>query len=89
MTIHRRAAKRDGNEAEIVQVLRAAGATVLELSGDSIPDLAVHHHSRWYLLEVKTLKGKLRASQNWHETISPDAVQVVRTWQEALEAVGG
>lgn len=88
MSIHRRAAKRDQNEGEIVSVLQAAGATVLPLSGDGVPDLAVFFHSRWHMLEVKTPKGRLRPTQDWHESISPDAVHIVRTWQEALDAVG-
>lgn len=89
MSLKRYAVKRDKNEAEIVSVLQAAGATVLPLSGDGIPDLAVYFRSQWHMLEVKTPKGKLRPTQDWHERISPDAVHIVRTWQEALDAVGG
>lgn len=89
MSLRRYAAKRDKNETEIVEVLRASGATVLPLSGDGIPDLAVYFRSKWHMLEVKTAKGKLRPAQDWHESISPDAVHIVRTWQEALDAIGG
>ena len=46
----KRAAKRDDNEREIVQALRAAGAFVQALS--SI-DLLVGHRGAWHLIEVK------------------------------------
>lgn len=56
MTIHRRAARRDSNEVEIVRALIAAGASVTHLSGvDGLPDLLVGYQGRTVLLEVKHL----------------------------------
>lgn len=45
--------RRDKNEAEIVDALRAVGATVDQLPGDGRPDLLVGRNGRTYLLEVK------------------------------------
>lgn len=56
MSLHRRAARRDSNEAEIVAALLAAGASVTYLSGvDGLPDLLAGFQGRTYLLEVKHL----------------------------------
>jgi len=64
MTIHRRAAKRDANEVEIVRGLRQLGVRVLRLSGAGVPDLAVYWPAKgWLLGEVKTASGRLRPSQ--------------------------
>lgn len=57
MSIHRRAARRDPNEPEIVDALRSAGATVVPLSGPGLPDLLVGLAGRTYLLEVKQPLG--------------------------------
>ena len=46
----KRAAKRDDNEKEIIQALRAAGAFVQALSEI---DLLVGHRGAWHLIEVK------------------------------------
>ncbi len=39
MTLHRRAAKRDENEKELVAAARKQGAMVTHLSGTGVPDL--------------------------------------------------
>jgi len=61
----RQAAKRDGNEAEIVSALRAEGYTVFQISDDGIPDLLVSRIGRpaWLLLEVKSRTGTLTKAQ--------------------------
>jgi hypothetical protein len=52
----RRAARKDGNESEIVGVLRDAGATVWIIQ---IPvDLLIGFNGRTALAEVKILQGK-------------------------------
>lgn len=48
---------RDGNEASIVEALRAAGATVTRLGDAGVPDLLVGYHGRTLLLEVKLPLG--------------------------------
>jgi hypothetical protein len=73
MSLHRRAARRDSNEAAIVAALVEAGASVTRLKGDSEtmasvfegpmrlhggePDLLVGYQGRTYHLEVKLPLG--------------------------------
>jgi hypothetical protein len=61
-----RACRVDANHAEIVDAYRARGYRVLSLArqGDGVPDLLVHRNDVGFrLVEVKTLKGKLRRQQ--------------------------
>lgn len=60
----RRAARRDGNEPEIVAALRAAGASVSALNGDGIPDLLVGYRGETFLLEVKLPVGARGGARN-------------------------
>jgi Holliday junction resolvase len=74
--------RRDANEAEIVEALRAYGAYVLHLSGAGAPDLLAQYRGAWFPLEVKSSKGRHTALQvdlKW---------PVVRTVDEALAAIG-
>jgi Holliday junction resolvase len=84
-----RAAKVDKNQREIVEALRAAGCSVLILSrvGQGCPDLAVGKWGRTYLLEVKTARGTLTEPEQEFMETWRGHVQVVRTVDEALEAV--
>ena len=65
MSINRYAARQDGNQAEIVDYLRAAGATVYIIK---MPvDLLVGKHGKTALVEVKSLKtryGKKGPNEN-------------------------
>jgi Holliday junction resolvase len=82
--------KVDRNQKEIVQALRAAGATVelLHTVGAGVPDLMVGVNQTNYLLEVKTAKGKLTKDQVvWHAAWKGQ-VAVVRTVEEALAVIG-
>ena len=51
----RRAAKVDANQEQVVQALRAVGATVQSLAGvgKGVPDLLVGYQGKTLLLEVK------------------------------------
>lgn len=83
-------AKVDGNQREIVQALIAAGCSVCSLAavGKGAPDLLVGHAGRNYLLEVKTLTGRIERGQyEWHAAWRGQAC-IVRTVEQALEAVG-
>ncbi len=85
-----RAAKVDANQAEIVKALRKAGATVQHLHkvGEGCPDLLVGFKCENYLLEVKQPKGKTNAIQDkWHSEWNGCSF-VVRTVEEALDAIG-
>ena len=86
-----RAAKIDANQREIVEALRAAGATVQSLAtvGDGCPDLLVGRQGRNLLLEVKDgskppSRRRLTVDEhNWHRHWRGQ-VDVVETAAEAL-----
>lgn len=82
--------KRDGNQAEIVEALRKAGASVLDLAdvGHNCPDALIGYAGREWLMEIKTQHGELLPDQvdfirTWH-----GAVHVVRSIDEALAVIG-
>ena len=80
----------DANHAQIVKDLRKAGAEVESLAGIGlgVPDLLVSYRGVNYLLEVKREDGTLRVSQiEWMKRWRGQ-VDVVRSSQEALEAIG-
>lgn len=85
-----RAAKVDGNHAQIVRSLRQAGASVQSMArlGQGAPDLLVGFQGQNWVMEVKAEKGLVRAFQaawmsNWR-----GHVVVVRSVDEALAAIG-
>lgn len=89
MTLHRQAPKRDANEGEIVEALRAAGASVQPLSAKGCPDLLVGYRGRTFLLEVKVGRARLTEDQEeWHETWEGQRVEVVRSVEAALQIIG-
>jgi Holliday junction resolvase len=63
MSLHRRAARRDTVEAEIVQALERVGVQVYRISGAGLPDLLCWYRGQWTPLEVKGPKGKLTEAQ--------------------------
>jgi hypothetical protein len=98
-----RRAKADKNQAEIVQALRAAGATVqlLHAVGSGCPDLLVGMCRRNFLLEVKNLENRhgmqrkngarsnatTAAQRLWHAGWRGE-VKTVHSVDEALAAIG-
>jgi hypothetical protein len=101
MSLHRRAARRDANEAEIIAALRAVGATVQQLSGEDVPDLLVGFRGVDHLMEIKRPLGPRggHAEGIKHVSLTPDQAKwhaawrgrppvVVRTVDEALAAIG-
>ena len=83
---------KDGSQDEIVAALRAAGATVQDLSRiatPGVPDLLVGYQGRNYLIEVKPEHGtkkqlSLRPSQEeWHDKWHGQ-VSVAHTPRQAL-----
>ena len=86
----RRDAKADENQPAIVEALRAVGATVqhLHMIGQGCPDIAVGYQGANYLLEIKSADGKLTYSEGeWHLDWQGQ-VAIVRTIDDALDAVG-
>lgn len=88
MTLHRRAAKRDAIEPEVIEALRSAGARVWQLSRPF--DLLCGFSGRFTVLEVKSGKaGRLTAAQRDDlDRVHGLPVYVVRSVDEALRAVG-
>lgn len=56
--------RRDSAEPEVVEAFEDGGATVAKLSGNGLPDLLVGFMGHDHLVEVKTGRSGLRASQN-------------------------
>lgn len=83
----RRASRVDANQSKIVAELRQLGASVqlLHAVGGGVPDLLIGFRGRNYLLEVKTVKGKLNPLQTeWH-TKWKGQTRIVRTPEEAIQ----
>jgi hypothetical protein len=80
----------DANQAEIVDVLRQLGASVLILSrvGQGCADLAVGLRGETFFLEVKTDKGKLTPAEKEFMDSWRGHYAIVRTPEEALKAIG-
>ena len=84
------ASRTDANQMEIVERLRAIGATVhpTHMVKNGFPDLVVGYCGRNVLLEVKMPGDKLNArEQAWHDKWKGRAV-VVTSWEEAYQAIG-
>lgn len=81
------ARKRDYNEREIVDVLRALGVTVIPVSGEGAPDLLCWHwREGWVPIEVKHARGQLTAAQTKLRAQAP--YPVVRSVAEGLALFG-
>jgi hypothetical protein len=81
-------AKRDKTDPAIRDALRECGCTVLPLSQEKIPDMAVYNRvlHRWFIIDAKSKGGKPTEHQNWDETIEPDAIPFCETIEEAFAA---
>lgn len=84
--------KRDANEKDIVSVLEAHGMSVERL--DTPADLLVGFRGRTYLVEVKTLTGKMSDPQkefyrDWrgNKTVLTDVDQA-RAWASSVRSGG-
>ena len=84
------AAKVDANQAEIVDALRQAGASVLVLSrvGQGCPDLAVGFRGKTFFMEIKTVRGALTPAEDEFMYKWRGHYAIVRTPEEALRAIG-
>lgn len=87
----RYAAKTDDNQKPIVQQLRAIFGPdcVFDLSavGQGCPDIMVGVRGVNFLFEIKTPKGTLTDDQVIFHRTWPGQVVVVRTLQDALDAI--
>jgi len=87
MTLKRYAAKRDGNEREIIATLQKCGAQVCALSLAGMPDLLVAYRGCVYLVEVKQPKRTLNAAQR-RKALLGWPVITVHSVLEALAFIG-
>ena len=83
--------KVDTNQAEIVEALRAVGASVQSLAmvGHGVPDLLVAYRGDLFLFEVKapSLIVLTENERNWHANWhSP--VHIITTVDAALHIIG-
>ena len=86
----RRKTSYDANHIEIVDKLRAIGATVVDLAsvGGGVPDILVGWRGRTYLLEIKTTKGYIRATQEqFFRSWMGGRIAIVRSFDEALDVL--
>jgi Holliday junction resolvase len=89
MSLKRRAARRDLNEREVIEALKAVGASVVQISETGAPDLLIGFRQQTFLAEVKSPKGKLTDDQlKWHKAWEGRQVSVIRTVEEALQLIG-
>ena len=86
----RRAAKVDANQPEIVAALEQAGASVLHLHtlGRGAPDICAGYRGRNYLMEIKTVHGKLTPDEMRLQNTWEGHLTIVRSVDEALHAIG-
>jgi hypothetical protein len=92
----RRAARIDKNHDDIVQALRAVGATVQSLAavGSGVPDLLVGFRKQTFLVEVKDGQAppsakKLNPAQViWHHNWTGGPLAVVESVEDALKLIG-
>ena len=92
----RRAAKIDANQTQVVEALRAAGATVQSLAavGQGVPDLLVGFQGQTVLLEVKNGRAppserRLTEDQlKWHGAWRGGPLAVVDGPDAALRVLG-
>lgn len=86
----RRAARVDNTHKEIVEALRAVGASVTSLAslGHGVADLLVAYRHRWYAIEVKSKGGTLTEDEcRWIQDQRAEVV-VAYTPEDALRAIG-
>jgi Holliday junction resolvase len=75
---------------EIVQALRQVGATVVDLAkvGRGCPDILVGFRGKTYLMEIKTAKGYVRATQEqFFRSWAGGHIAVVRSFDEAYNVL--
>lgn len=80
MSINRRAARRDENEAEIIKALRAGGCLVAQVSGEGVPDLIVWSPTLRIIVLVEVKDG---AKPPAHRKLTPEQVIFHETWKDA------
>jgi hypothetical protein len=91
MSLRRVNPKRDRNEKPVVAALNQAGVVTYRLSSADLPDLLCGYRGRYFLVEVKSAKGRLEPGQvAFHATQTALGLPcyVVRSVDEALGLLG-
>lgn len=86
----RHKASLDANHTEIVAGLRQIGATVVDLAkvGKGCPDILVGWRGKTYLMEIKTAKGYVRATQEqFFRSWTGGHIAVVRSFDDAYNVL--
>jgi hypothetical protein len=79
--------RRDSNEAEIVELLRNQGALYIYMDKSAGFDGLVAQHGKIYLVEIKSLDGRLSpAEQRIHDMLAAHGVKVhiLRSQSDAI-----
>ena len=84
------ARKTDANHMQIINILRAIGASVFSTHrvGKGFPDIVCGFRGENYLLEIKTPKGELTRDETRFFDSWAGQVHVVITPDDALEVIG-
>lgn len=85
MSLRARANRRDVGERDIIDALKAIGATVVQL--DKPVDLLVGYCGRNYLLEVKAPPGPDGGQSTTGQKLKPAQVEFVLKWGGQVEVV--
>lgn len=80
-------AKRDENEAELIQVYKQMGCSVHQLNEKGIPDLLIGYRGLTDLAEVKIKSGVLTPEQQVFKTEFNGTYRIVRTVQDVIKHV--
>ena len=91
MTIHRKDAKRDRNEAEICAYLTDMGIGFTRISEPGVPDLAIYHRGVIKYIEVKMPGKRLNDLQvEFHKRMRDQDIPcfVVTDFDSLMEALG-
>ena len=80
----RQASRRDENEREIIDIFRAYGWTVYQISAEDFPDLVCGHHGINVLVEVI---GKAKLAKYPPHGLSPGQWEFHRDWPGPIFAV--
>lgn len=93
----RKAARTDANQTEVVEAIRAIGATVHSLAaiGNGCPDLLVGYNGRTVLMEVKDGRKPLSeikltpAQVQWHKKWTGSTLAIVYGAEGAVKLLKG
>jgi hypothetical protein len=86
----RRAARVDGNQAEIVEALRRIGGYWIPTwrHGDGTPDGIIWFRGRWFPAEIKQQGERLTDHEREMHEACPGRILILRSVDEMLRALG-